>query len=109
MEKRRVNGEGSIHKRTAGRWAGRYTAGRAPVSGKAIYKNVLCPELRRGTAVDPQQFHEGLCTSEAGEEGAEDAAARESGPLLGRGNVQWRVRASLLHWLGHWPSVWGGR
>ena len=41
MAKRRANGEGSIRKRTDGRWEGRYTAGRNPATGKAIYKNVL--------------------------------------------------------------------
>ena len=41
MAKRRANGEGSIRKRKDGRWEGRYTAGRDPVTGRAIYKNVL--------------------------------------------------------------------
>ena len=41
MGKRRANGEGSIRKRKDGRWEGRYTAGRDPVTGKVIYKNVL--------------------------------------------------------------------
>lgn len=41
MTKRRANGEGSIRKRKDGRWEGRYTAGRDPETGKAIYKNVL--------------------------------------------------------------------
>ena len=41
MAKRRANGEGSIRKRKDGRWEGRYTAGRDPATGKAIYKNVL--------------------------------------------------------------------
>lgn len=41
MAKRRANGEGSIRKRKDGRWEGRYTAGRDPETGKAIYKNVL--------------------------------------------------------------------
>ena len=41
MAKRRANGEGSIRKRSDGRWEGRYTAGRDPETGKAIYKNVL--------------------------------------------------------------------
>ena len=41
MAKRRANGEGSIRKRKDGRWEGRYTVGRDPVTGKAIYKNVL--------------------------------------------------------------------
>ena len=41
MAKRRANGEGSIRKREDGRWEGRYTAGRDPVTRKAIYKNVL--------------------------------------------------------------------
>ena len=41
MAKRRANGEGSIRHRSDGRWEGRYTAGRDPVTGKAIYKNVL--------------------------------------------------------------------
>lgn len=39
--KKRANGEGNIRKRKDGRWEGRYTAGRDPVTGKAIYKNVL--------------------------------------------------------------------
>ncbi len=41
MAKRRANGEGNIRKRKDGRWEGRYTAGRDPVTGKTIYKNVL--------------------------------------------------------------------
>ena len=41
MAKRRANGEGNIRKRSDGRWEGRYTAGRNPVTGKPIYKNVL--------------------------------------------------------------------
>ena len=41
MSKRRANGEGSLRKRKDGRWEGRYTAGRNPETGKAIYKNVL--------------------------------------------------------------------
>ena len=41
MAKRRANGEGCIRKRKDGRWEGRYTAGRDPVTGKAVYKNVL--------------------------------------------------------------------
>ncbi len=41
MAKRRANGEGNIRKRKDDRWEGRYTAGRAPETGKAIYKNVL--------------------------------------------------------------------
>ena len=41
MAKRRANGEGNLRKRKDGRWEGRYTAGRDPDTGKAIYKNVL--------------------------------------------------------------------
>ena len=41
MAKRRANGEGNIRKRKDGHWEGRYTAGRNPATGKAIYKNVL--------------------------------------------------------------------
>ena len=41
MARRRANGEGNIRKRKDGRWEGRYTAGRDPDTGKAIYKNVL--------------------------------------------------------------------
>lgn len=41
MAKRRANGEGSIRKRKDGRWEGRYTAGRDPITGKPVYKNVL--------------------------------------------------------------------
>ncbi len=41
MAKRRANGEGNLRKRKDGRWEGRYTAGRDPETGKAIYKSVL--------------------------------------------------------------------
>ena len=41
MAKRRANGEGSIRKRSDGRWEGRYTAGYDPTTGKRIIKNVL--------------------------------------------------------------------
>ena len=40
MARRRARGEGSIRKRSDGRWEGRYTAGRNE-KGKLIYKNVL--------------------------------------------------------------------
>ena len=41
MAKRRAPGEGSIRKRSDGRWEGRYTAGRDPETGKVVYRNVL--------------------------------------------------------------------
>ena len=41
MAKRRANGKGNLRKRKDGRWEGRYTAGRDPETGRAIYKNVL--------------------------------------------------------------------
>ena len=41
MAKKRANGEGSIRKRSDGRWEGRYTAGYHPKTGKRIIKNVL--------------------------------------------------------------------
>ena len=41
MPKKRANGEGSIRKRSDGRWEGRYTVGHDPVTGKQIFKNVL--------------------------------------------------------------------
>lgn len=41
MGKKRANGEGSIRKRSDGRWEGRYTAGHDPATGKQIFKNVL--------------------------------------------------------------------
>ena len=41
MAKKRANGEGSIRKRTDGRWEGRYTAGYDSNTGKRIIKNVL--------------------------------------------------------------------
>ena len=40
MAKKRANGEGSIRKRSDGRWEGRYTAG-YDQTGKRITKNVL--------------------------------------------------------------------
>ena len=41
MAKRRPSGDGMVRKREDGRWEGRYTAGRAPETGRVIYKNVL--------------------------------------------------------------------
>ena len=41
MAKKRANGEGSIRKRSDGRWEGRYTADYDPETGKRIIKNVL--------------------------------------------------------------------
>ena len=41
MAKKRANGEGSVRKRSDGRWEGRYTAGYDPKPGKRINKNVL--------------------------------------------------------------------
>ena len=41
MAKKRANGEGSIRKRSDGRWEGRYTARCDPKTGKRINKNVL--------------------------------------------------------------------
>ena len=41
MAKKRANGEGSIRKRSDGRWEGRYTAGYHSETGKWIIKNVL--------------------------------------------------------------------
>lgn len=41
MAKKRANGEGSIRKRSDGRWEGRYTARYDPKTDKRINKNVL--------------------------------------------------------------------
>jgi len=41
MAKRRARGEGSLRKRSDGRWEGRYTVGRDEETGKLLYKNVL--------------------------------------------------------------------
>lgn len=41
MAKRRANGEGNIRKRKDGRWEGRYTTGRHPLTRKVMTKNVL--------------------------------------------------------------------
>lgn len=40
MAKKRANGEGSIRRRSNGRWEGRYTAGIDPVTGKSVQKSV---------------------------------------------------------------------
>ena len=39
-KQRRARGEGSLRKRSDGRWEGRYTVGRDE-NGKLLYKNVL--------------------------------------------------------------------
>ena len=41
MAKRRARGEGSLRKRSDGRWEGRYTIGRDEATGKLLYRNVL--------------------------------------------------------------------
>ena len=41
MSKRRARGEGSLRKRSDGRWEGRYTVGRDESTGKLLYRNVL--------------------------------------------------------------------
>ena len=41
MAKRRSRGEGSLRKRSDGRWEGRYTIGRDEETGKLLYRNVL--------------------------------------------------------------------
>ena len=41
MVKKPANGEGSICRKSDGRWEGRYTAGYDPKTGKRINKNVL--------------------------------------------------------------------
>ena len=41
MAKKNANGEGSIRKRSDGRWEGRYVVGNDPKTGKMIMKNVL--------------------------------------------------------------------
>lgn len=41
MAKRRSRGEGSLRKRSDGRWEGRYTVGRDEETGKLLYRNVL--------------------------------------------------------------------
>ena len=41
MAKKRADGEGSIRKRSDGRWEGRYTVGYDSNTGKQIFKNIL--------------------------------------------------------------------
>ena len=41
MAKRGARGEGSLRKRSDGRWEGRYTIGRDEATGKLLYRNVL--------------------------------------------------------------------
>ena len=68
MAKKRANGEGSIRKRSDGRWEGRYTAGRNPETGKPIYKNVLGKTQAEAKAKLKQAIEEakGLDTAKVG-------------------------------------------
>ena len=68
MAKRRANGEGNLRKRKDGRWEGRYTAGRDPETGKAIYKNVLGKTQAEAKAKLKQAIEEakGLDTAKVG-------------------------------------------
>lgn len=69
MAKRRANGEGNLRKRKDGRWEGRYTAGRDPETGKAIYKNVLGKTQAEAKAKLKQAIEEakGLDATKAGQ------------------------------------------
>ena len=68
MAKRRANGEGNLRKRKDGRWEGRYTAGRAPETGRVIYKNVLGKTQAEAKAKLKQAIEEakGLDTAKVG-------------------------------------------
>ena len=68
MAKRRANGEGNLRKRKDGRWEGRYTAGRDPETGRAIYKNVLGKTQAEAKAKLEQAIEEakGLDAAKAG-------------------------------------------
>lgn len=68
MAKRRANGEGNLRKQKDGRWEGRYTAGRAPETGRAIYKNVLGKTQAEAKAKLKQAIEEakGLDTAKVG-------------------------------------------
>ena len=68
MAKRRANGEGNLRKRKDGRWEGRYTAGRDPETGRAIYKNVLGKTQAEAKAKLKQAIEEakGLDTAKVG-------------------------------------------
>ena len=69
MAKRRANGEGNLRKRKDGRWEGRYTAGRDPETGRAIYKNVLGKTQAEAKAKLKQAIEEakGLDAARAGQ------------------------------------------
>ena len=69
MAKRRANGEGNLRKRKDGRWEGRYTAGRDPETGKAIYKSVLGKTQAETKAKLKQAIEEanGLDAAKAGQ------------------------------------------
>ena len=68
MAKRRANGTGNLRKRKDGRWEGRYTAGRDPETGRAIYKNVLGKTQAEAKAKLKQAIEEakGLDTAKVG-------------------------------------------
>ena len=68
MAKRRANGEGNLRKRKDGRWEGRYTAGRDPETGRAIYKNVPGKTQAEAKAKLKQAIEEakGLDTAKVG-------------------------------------------
>ena len=59
---------GNLRKRKDGRWEGRYTAGRDPETGRAIYKNVLGKTQAEAKAKLKQAIEEakGLDTAKVG-------------------------------------------
>lgn len=96
MAGRRTRGDGSIRKRSDGRWEGRYTAGRNEETGKLIYKSVLA----RTQAECKRQLREAIRQRESVEEGQ-----GQSGPQQ-QANEPTRPKDDQGYTVAQWLDTW---
>jgi len=98
MAKRRARGEGSLRKRSDGRWEGRYTVGRDEETGKLRYKNVLA----RTQAECKAKLREAVRSVQQGSIPAETKTARESTVEA----VQPAPKLTTGEWLQTWFELY---
>lgn len=95
MAGRRTRGDGSIRKRSDGRWEGRYTAGRNEETGKLIYKSVLA----RTQAECKRQLREAL-------QHQEQQTDMRPAPLPEAGITAQCQEDSQAFTVGRWLQTW---
>ena len=97
MPKRRARGEGSLRKRSDGRWEGRYTVGRDE-NGKLLYKNVLA----RTQAECKTKLREAVRNAQQGSIRATTKTPREHAAEA----VQTASKLTVGEWLQTWYDLY---